>query len=57
MTPPARILYICIHLTVAAGYSAAINALGVPWAWPGYIVVWMLCDGLVHGLVRVWVRW
>ena len=57
MTPPARILYLCIHLTVAAGYSAAINALGVPWAWPGYIVVWMLCDGLVHGLVRVWVRW
>ena len=57
MTLPARVLYICIHLTVAAGYSAAINTLGVPWAWPGYIVVGMLLDGLVHGLVKAWVRW
>ena len=57
MNPPARILYICIHLTIAAAYSAAINTLGVPWAWPAYLLVWMLCDGFVQGLVRAWVRW
>lgn len=45
-------LYLATHLIIAAAYIAAVSLAGVPWLWPGFVVLMGLADGGVKAFCR-----